>query len=672
MRKMGEPPVELRVHGVGGPQARKMLGCLNEEDLVTMPPLSFPDPNPNTPDRLPVDGESRFARPADDATTEAYEWGGLTTGSWKKALWILYLPFTIINAAGWAHRAAPEPDGRLQTTRQLHVTLVHAVALLATATYVLWIGYLLLDLVAVRWRNHVRASSEFNPGIGEDAVIAWLPVVAPVVFVGLLAALVFAPIRPGRFEEVGGADATRWPPVPRISDPNFFARRDAHRNRYLGHTVFGGLVAVGVFIQYAAGVHRLGALLFVLAGLQGIVLLALIVTDTVGRLRHSPIKAFPTYEESAIGVWQGGRRLPVGSAFAVGGTAMAHAAFAATAAFVVPLLADWPDKDRASVIDVGPQLLASDVLMSTLLLFVLGVVVTAIVVRSRGDDEVQQGVVVKLARRANFLGLLLLLAVVIPVTAYVFLNARHQDLTENWWTELLRWYDCYPRDEGSLVRRAGAFVLLLIPPAFFGILRGAHDSGLARVVGNIWDVLTFWPRRFHPMAAPPSAERAVPELRRRVEWALRKDGAAVLLVGHSQGSVLTAAAVTSATIGDGKTVYLVTFGSPLSSLYAPAWPSYLPPLLVDLRAGTGAGARWKNYWRATDPVGGAVDMATNEPRVDPRCPQPNELDDAHEWRPGERPVPWSEQAGHGRYLSDPVVRTKIGAWRDEVDPLAAT
>src|SRR4051794_37406199 len=125
MRSMGQPPVEVRVHGVGGPQARKMLGFVDDEDVVTMPPLPFDDPNPSTPDELPINGESRFARPADDATTEAYEWGGLPTGSWKKALWILSLPFTVINAAGWAHRAAPQPDGQRQTTQRLHVAMVH-------------------------------------------------------------------------------------------------------------------------------------------------------------------------------------------------------------------------------------------------------------------------------------------------------------------------------------------------------------------------------------------------------------------------------------------------------------------------------------------------------------------------------------------------------------------
>lgn len=95
-----DPPLELRVHGVGGPQARKMLGCQHEEDVATLPPFTPPGAADEDEDRIPEDEQSRFARRIPDDMTEAYEWGGLTTGSWVKALWVLYLPFTLINAGG--------------------------------------------------------------------------------------------------------------------------------------------------------------------------------------------------------------------------------------------------------------------------------------------------------------------------------------------------------------------------------------------------------------------------------------------------------------------------------------------------------------------------------------------------------------------------------------------
>ena len=97
-------PGEIRVHGVGGPQAPKMLGEPFEHDVMTLPPFAPPDPGWSAPDPLvPPTSETRFVRRAHDDGTEAYEWGGLTTGSLAKALWVLYLPFTLINAAGWAH-----------------------------------------------------------------------------------------------------------------------------------------------------------------------------------------------------------------------------------------------------------------------------------------------------------------------------------------------------------------------------------------------------------------------------------------------------------------------------------------------------------------------------------------------------------------------------------------
>jgi hypothetical protein len=66
------------------------------------------------------------------------------------------------------------------------------------------------------------------------------------------------------------------------------------------------------------------------------------------------------------------------------------------------------------------------------------------------------------------------------------------------------------------------------------------DSGLRRAVGIVWDVASFFPRRFHPLAPPSYAERSVPELRGRL-IDLTANGQ-VLLIAHSQGTLVSAAA----------------------------------------------------------------------------------------------------------------------------------
>jgi hypothetical protein len=67
------------------------------------------------------------------------------------------------------------------------------------------------------------------------------------------------------------------------------------------------------------------------------------------------------------------------------------------------------------------------------------------------------------------------------------------------------------------------------------------DSGLRRAVGIVWDVASFFPRRFHPLAPPSYAERSVPELRGRL-IDLTAHGQ-VLLIAHSQGTLVSAAAL---------------------------------------------------------------------------------------------------------------------------------
>lgn len=164
-------------------------------------------------------------------------------------------------------------------------------------------------------------------------------------------------------------------------------------------------------------------------------------------------------------------------------------------------------------------------------------------------------------------------------------------------------------------------------------------SGIRRVVGVLWDLGTFWPRNGHPLAPPCYAERVVPELVNRATWLAERGG--VVLSGHSQGSVLAAAAVLQTPDRVRDQVALLTYGSPLGRLYARLFPAYVNPAVFNcVRASVGG--RWWNLWRDTDPIGGAVQNAPNQRLRDPP---------AFDIQPGDTVYPMIQ--GHSGYQKQP-------------------
>jgi hypothetical protein len=160
-----------------------------------------------------------------------------------------------------------------------------------------------------------------------------------------------------------------------------------------------------------------------------------------------------------------------------------------------------------------------------------------------------------------------------------------------------------------LVRNAGIALAGLVLPAMAAFLYSAwSDPAKRRTIGVLWDVGTFWPRSYHPLCPPCYAERAVPDLQRRMWW-LHDNGGRVVLVTHSQGTVLGAAALVQPGCRPGNDQpALITFGSPLVKLYGWAFPAYFGPALLGPLARDG-GARlddWRNFYYPTDPIGGPV------------------------------------------------------------------
>src|SRR5262249_50308742 len=129
----------------------------------------------------------------------------------------------------------------------------------------------------------------------------------------------------------------------------------------------------------------------------------------------------------------------------------------------------------------------------------------------------------------------------------------------------------------------------------------ANPQSLKRV-GQVWDVLTFWPRSFHPFAVRPYAERAVPEL----EAYVLSGRADLVIAAHSQGAILSYAAV-AALAGEEEPLpqAMVTFGAPIRTLYQLAFPAWFTADEAE-QLQAELGGRWWNVFRFTDHVGRAV------------------------------------------------------------------
>ncbi|MEU8424466.1 hypothetical protein AB0C15_26695 [Micromonospora sp. NPDC048835] len=208
-----------------------------------------------------------------------------------------------------------------------------------------------------------------------------------------------------------------------------------------------------------------------------------------------------------------------------------------------------------------------------------------------------------------------------------------------------------------------AFGSWVIAAVILGLVVGGifayRTEPYRRHIGVLWDLGTFWPRAAHPFAPPCYSERAVPELARRITYLVER-GDAVLLTGHSHGSVLLAATVLQLPPQVGDRVALLTHGSPLRRLYARLFPAYVDDAALH-EIGRRVGWRWVNLWRDTDPIGGwvfsprpsptsagdadpavAVDRRQRDPRDLVTPPGDSVAPPIHGHWPGESDEPFAE------------------------------
>ncbi|WP_432058570.1 hypothetical protein [Streptomyces sp. bgisy022] len=178
--------------------------------------------------------------------------------------------------------------------------------------------------------------------------------------------------------------------------------------------------------------------------------------------------------------------------------------------------------------------------------------------------------------------------------------------------------------------------------------RAYKDASARRTIGILWDVGTFWPRAAHPFAPPCYAERAVPDLTWRIATWTEDTGGRLVVSGHSQGSVLAAAAAWQLPPATRSRVALLTYGSPLERLYGRWFPAHFGPEALD-RLHREADC-WTNLYRLTDPIGGPVRLSGDDgPPVD----RPPLKDPLAYSRTRAHPLP-APILGHSDYQADPV------------------
>lgn len=152
-------------------------------------------------------------------------------------------------------------------------------------------------------------------------------------------------------------------------------------------------------------------------------------------------------------------------------------------------------------------------------------------------------------------------------------------------------------------------VAVLLPASFFlrSITSGLGSGESRRKTGVMWDVVSFWPRFFHPLAPPAYGPNAVNELHLEIAGAVGETDPpeAPFAVGaHSQGSMVTAIALTQMpVILVADITRIVTYGSPLGLIYGHLFGATGLDEIVATKSGH-PGLEWHNLWRRSDYLGG--------------------------------------------------------------------
>ncbi|MDN0196384.1 hypothetical protein [Streptomyces sp. S.PNR 29] len=742
--------LELLVHGVGGTTPEKML---NDPRTVRISGDDTAAVFRRTED---ADAESRPEDHRGRPVPEAYVWCNLTSGNGTRALWLLLLPFMVVNLAHWMR---PPAHGRRSAAR-LYGLLVRLTGLTLTVLLVAAACEVALDLAAWQCAGTPECAERhswlgfLSPAVSDGS---WwtLPgrrlALAAVVPAALTGLLWFLSLRTwSAYESQQPMDRAPEPEEETgrtaLGRPGFWYGRRLVARLRAAHTAAGLLTVTAAVGSPAARFdHRSGgpALLDTLGWLLEAALVAgaaavVWVVCRRGRserrldreldqhlVRRLPLTALVLLVLAVLYAgwsrpgWESAGRLPGDAAF--GGIALGQGLLVIALGVVAHALHRTHPDRRAAMRGLGGPAVA-------MLACALGGVMSG-GVSQRVSDWLDgtgtniDGPPVLLTWQASVIPPLLIVLLVVcgwlARRAWQLARAEHAAVTRDYPGEpadtertrriartraMAALTDRGPR----IIAVTSATTLLLGAAALVGALttdrppadaaRGTHafvhgaaetaqalgswliglgfilfvtwgrraykDASARRTIGILWDVGTFWPRAAHPFAPPCYAERAVPDLTWRMATWTHATGGRLVISGHSQGSVLAAAAAWQLTPSARKRIALLTYGSPLERLYGRWFPAHFgPDALSSLHREIDC---WRNLYRLTDPIGGPVRLPGGcGPEVD-RAPLKDPLAYG---RTRSHPLP-EPILGHSDYQADPAFveerQRLLGRLRHEV------
>lgn len=705
---------ELRIHGVSGTPPESMLQhphvrLVAGDTRAGFYRRWFPARN-----SLDVPGKHHL---------EAYSWGGLTSGAASRALWLLLLPFALVNLASWTEPG--RPDQALGRRRALEA-LLRLFALTLTLTFVLAIATVTIDLLA--WQCAAPgsrcAAQDGTAGllarVGAPGRRVSLAMLVPAALVGLLWYLGHRTWRDYERKQMP-ADGER-PRDFSFADPRFWnGDQPVRRLRALHITAAWVLLALLVvdaarrhLVDVSVAWGAAAVTVEVLAAGLGLACLVASLIPAIAdrRLSHED----PSRAEQRIDpVW---RWLPRGGLLLLAAavvvatvpatpqwrstgalpllSGLLHTGFSIQAALLLVLLAlnatlpreaaplvpiairghalpllatvgwllaggfaagvalragDWwgtpvaDAENRQRVLDERGVLESSrsladrvaalnapeplvvpapftwvSLVAALLALFVLPALAAAALYRldrltrdhaaaiataRPGADPVRVDAVAREYALASisdyaprYLGRSVLAASVLVLAGTLMYG-----LDPSW-----------PQRNLPILTGFGSWVVGAIAVLLVALGRAAYRTPqLRRTVGILWDIASFWPRAVHPLAPPSYSERVLPDLVERTSALTRGEQDRLLLSAHSQGTVIALAAVLQMPTATARRSALLTYGSPLTRLYAAAFPGYVNrgayEAAIERLGGdvsTTAAWPWRNLYRLSDPIGGWV------------------------------------------------------------------
>ncbi|MET7272542.1 hypothetical protein ABZS59_15410 [Streptomyces flaveolus] len=726
--------LELLVHGVGGTTPAQML---DDPRTVRITGDHIAAVFRRTED---ADAESRPEDYRGRPVPEAYVWCNLTSGNGTRALWLLLLPFMVVNLAHWMR---PTAHGRIGTVR-LYGLLVRLAALTLTVLLVAAACEVAIDLVAWQCAGTPACAQRhswlgFLSPAGPDGGW-WSPpgrrlALAAAVPAALTGLLWYLSLRTWRAYESQqpmdrAADPEGDPGRTALNRPGFWYGRRLVARLRAAHTAMGLLTvaaAVGVpaarFDRAPGGpalLDTLGRLLE--AALVAGAIAAVGVTCRRGRsenrldreldrhlVRRLPLAALVllvlalVYGGWARPGWTSAGRLPGDMTFGgialvqgllvivlgvvartlhralpdpraairgLGGPAVAMLACALGGVMsggVAQRVSDWLDGTGTSI-DGPPVLLTWQASVIPPLLLVVLLLCAALARRTwrlaraerdavEGDHPGEAGDPARTRRIATARAMAALtdrgpLVVAITSVATLLLGAAALVgalATDQVPADAARGTYAVVHGAAQTAQALGSWLIGLGFILFVTWGRRAYkDASARRTIGILWDVGTFWPRAAHPFAPPCYAERAVPDLTWRMATWTRATGGRLVISGHSQGSVLAAAAAWQLAPSARKRVALLTYGSPLERLYGRWFPAHFgPDALGSLHRDVDC---WRNLYRRTDPIGGPMRLPGDcGPAVDREALK----DPLTYGRTDLHPLP-APILGHSDYQADPA------------------